>query len=198
MELNTEEAYWSNRYKENSTGWDIGYPSLPLKSYMDQVLDKDLKILIPGAGNSYEAEYLFNQGFSNVHVMDISPTPLENFKVRVPTFPKDQLVLADFFEHTETYDLILEQTFFCSFEPTNENRTAYGRKMNELLKPQGKLVGVWFNHPLHEKSRRPFGGSKSEYLTYLTPFFQTQIFEDCYNSIEDRTGQELFGIFQKK
>jgi len=44
-----ESIYWTERYDEDRTGWDIGYPSTPIKSYIDQLDDKALKILIPGA-----------------------------------------------------------------------------------------------------------------------------------------------------
>jgi methyl halide transferase len=196
----TEEAYWSERYEEQRTGWDIGAPSLPLKTYIDQLQDKNLRILIPGAGNAYEAEYLFNQGFRNVFVMDISEIPLQNFKARMPEFPDNQLIEANFFEHSSQYDLILEQTFFCSFEPTQANRTAYSEKMSQLLAPNGKLVGLWFDIPLVEGNmdKRPFGGTKQLYLSYLSPFFKTKTFEKCHNSITPRANQELFGIFIKK
>ncbi len=123
----TEEQYWSQRYLDNSTGWDIGYASTPLVEYIDQRKDKNIRILIPGAGNAYEAEYLFQQGFSNVFVLDIAELPLKALKKRVPDFPIAQLLNEDFFEHEGTYDLILEQTFFCSFEPTKENRSSYAK-----------------------------------------------------------------------
>jgi len=55
--------YWENRYQNQQTGWDIGEISSPLKAYIDQLEDKSIKILIPGAGNAYEAEYLFLNGF---------------------------------------------------------------------------------------------------------------------------------------
>ncbi len=194
-----EENYWTTRYTEQLTGWDIGAPSEPLKTYIDQLDNKDLSILVPGAGNAHEAEYLFHQGFKNVFVMDISPIPLSNFKERNPTFPDNQLIEANFFEHIDQYDLILEQTFFCSFLPTKANRKLYGKTMAKLLKPQGKLVGVWFDIPLIKNTdKRPFGGTKEEYLTYLSPFFQLKTFEKCYNSIKPRAGQELFGICIKK
>jgi len=192
------EKYWSQRYDENRTGWDIGSPSSPIKNYIDQLENKNLKILIPGAGNAYEAEYLFQQGFKNVHVLDISTQPLNALKNRVPSFPVNQLLHGNFFTHQATYDLILEQTFFCSFEPTKKNRTDYGIKMSQLLNANGKLVGLWFNHPLVEESKRPFGGTQEEYLEYLTLYFEVKIFEDCNNSIESRMGKELFGIFRKK
>lgn len=198
MKSESLEAYWSNRYDEKRTGWDIGFPSRPIAQYFDQLEDKEAKILIPGAGNAYEAEYLFKQGFSNVHVMDISANPLAIFQKRVPGFPQAQLIQADFFEHQDTYDLIVEQTFFCSFEPITSNRKRYAHKMAELLPLGGKLVGLWFNHPLADDGKRPFGGTKEEYLSYLTPLFETHTFEDSRNSIESRVGKELFGIFVKK
>jgi len=194
----SENEYWSKRYLDAQTGWDIGYPSTPLKEYIDQLEDKSIRILIPGAGNGYEAEYLFNKGFKNTFVLDISAIPLKAFKKRVPEFPYSQLLHDNFFEHQETYDLILEQTFFCSFEPSKENRILYGQKMATLLESGGKLAGLWFTHPLTKDSKRPFGGSKEEYLSYLTPYFEVTLFENSYNSITPRIGNELFGIFKRK
>jgi thiopurine S-methyltransferase len=193
-----EEKFWTSRYYEERTGWDIGYPSTPLKEYIDQLENKDLKILIPGAGNAYEAEYLFKNDFTNVFVLDISKRPLADFKKRVPNFPEKNLLHNDFFTLEGSFDLIIEQTFFCSFEPKEENRKAYASKLNELLQQNGKLVGLWFTHELNANGDRPFGGSKEEYLKYFEPYFETKLFEECYNSIKPRAGNELFGIFIKK
>lgn len=198
MNHKQEQDYWTTRYEEQRTGWDIGYPSTPLKEYIDQLEDKNISILIPGAGNAYEAEYLWKQGFKNVFVMDISEFPLKQFEKRNPDFPKEQLLLEDFFQHKTQYDLIFEQTFFCSFVPTDENRTHYAKHMASLLKPNAKLVGVWFDIPLTgDMENRPFGGDKKLYLKYLNQYFETITFEQCYNSIPPRTGNELFGIFKK-
>ena len=197
--MKEEQNYWTQRYKEERTGWDIGYPSTPLKEYIDQLEDKTISILIPGAGNGYEAEYLWKKGFQNVFVMDISEFPLQQFQERNPDFPKTHLLLENFFQHETTYDLILEQTFFCSFVPTNNNRNAYVNQMSKLLKPKGKLVGIWFDIPLTgDLEKRPFGGDKKLYLSYLNPILETISFEKCYNSISARMGNELFGIFIKK
>lgn len=196
--VSTKE-YWSQRYKDAQTGWDIGSPSTPLKAYIDQRTDKNLKILIPGAGNAYEAEYLIQQGFTNVFILDISEIPLQEFKRRNPEFPAENLVCEDFFKHHGNYDLIVEQTFFCSFPPLPETRKKYAKYMAELLNPKGKLVGLWFNFPLTDDlEKRPFGGSKEEYLTYFKPYFNVKTFEKAYNSIPPRAGNELFGIFTKK
>jgi methyl halide transferase len=197
--LHTEQEYWTKRYKEDQTGWDIGYPSTPLKAYIDQLTNKEVQLLLPGAGNAYEAEYLWKQGFPHVHIMDISTIPLERFMAQNPTFPKAQVHHTDFFDHEGQYDLILEQTFFCSLVPTDKNRDAYAKKMASLLKPQGKLVGVWFNFPLtDDMEKRPFGGNKALYIRYLEPYFKTLSFAPCHNSIPPRQGKELFGICKKE
>ncbi|MFD0797464.1 methyltransferase domain-containing protein [Maribacter chungangensis] len=198
MDTDTEKGYWTARYKNKSTGWDIGYPSTPLKTYIDQLEDKAIRILIPGAGNGYEAEYLWSQGFNNVTLIDIAHLPLSTFKKRNPDFPDKQVIHGNFFEHKGRYDLILEQTFFCSFVPTDENRNRYAKQMASLLKQNGKLVGLWFDFPLTgDMEKRPFGGNKSLYIKYLSLYFETITFERCYNSIGPREGKELFGIFKK-
>ena len=48
---------------QNDTGWDIGKGSTPILTYIDQLEDKSIKILIPGCGNAHEAEYLVSKDF---------------------------------------------------------------------------------------------------------------------------------------
>lgn len=190
-----DATYWDKRYSNKETGWDAGSITTPLKDYFDQLKDKSVSILVPGAGNSYEAEYLFNAGFKNVFVLDYASEPLENFAKRNPSFPKEQLIKEDFFEHKGQYDLIIEQTFFCALEP--QLRPQYAKHMHELLKPGGKLVGVLFNDTLN-KDVPPFGGNKEEYVNYFEPYFRFNVFETAYNSIKPRAGRELFINFSKK
>ena len=45
---NLGAKYWDSRYVSDEIGWDIGYPSTPLKEYIDTIENKNLKILIPG------------------------------------------------------------------------------------------------------------------------------------------------------
>jgi len=81
MEIPKFDAlFWSSKYQEGQTGWDMGEVSPPIKNYIDQLTNKNLSILIPGAGNAYEAAYLFEQGFTDVTVLDLAKEPLDNFK----------------------------------------------------------------------------------------------------------------------
>lgn len=190
-----DEKFWDNKYKTNKTGWDLGQVSPPLKAYFDQLTNKDLKILIPGGGNSHEAEYLFKKGFTNVHVIDISKLALTNLKKRVPSFPSSNLIHQNFFELKQTFDLVIEQTFFCALNPSL--REEYVSKMHSVLNENGKLVGLLFDAKLNE-DHPPFGGSKKEYTSLFQNLFAIEILEECCNSIENRRGMELFCKFIKK
>jgi len=193
--MNLSEDFWDGRYKDNDTGWDIGKVSTPLKNYFDQLTDKNIKILIPGGGNSYEAEYLHALGFNNVYVVDLSETAIENIKKRVPTFPVSHLIHNNFFELQMSFDLIIEQTFFCALNP--KLRQEYASKMYKLLNEGKSIVGLLFNVPLNQ-DHPPFGGNREEYLGYFKPQFDIKIMEDCNNSIESRKGRELFIKLVKK
>lgn len=190
-----DSEYWTKRYTSDETQWDIGHVSTPIKEYADSITDKSLRILIPGCGNAYEAEYFHTLGFQNVFLVDIALPPLEVFAVRCPDFPKAQLLHTDFFELHEEFDLIIEQTFFCALNP--ELRPNYAKKMAELLPKGGKLVGLLFNDSLNS-DRPPFGGNKEEYQEYFNPYFEFEHFETANNSIKPRSGRELFISLIKK
>lgn len=195
MKTRFDKTYWESKYNTEATGWDIGYAATPLKDYFNQLTNKELKILIPGGGNCYEAEYLFEQGFENIYVIDIAEQPLKNFKARFPNFPDHQLIHDDFFNHQGKYDLIVEQTFFCALDPVL--RQKYIDKMAGLLAEKGKLAGLLFDFELSEDGP-PFGGSIDEYLQLFSEKFNIKKLERCYNSILPRAGRELFFIFEKK
>lgn len=189
-----DQTYWENRYKNDETGWDAGAVTTPLKEYFDQLTNKDLKILIPGAGNSYEAEYLHHLGFRNVFVLDLAKQPLDNIRQRVPDFPIEHLMQGDFFNHQGTYDLIVEQTFFCALDPKERNK--YVEQMSKLLTSNGKLVGVLFD--THFEGGPPFGGFADDYRNLFAPRFIFKEFSACNNSIKPRVDKELFINLVKK
>ena len=192
--LALDETYWNNQYKANTTGWDLGEVSPPLKAYIDQLTNKNLRILIPGCGNTYEAAYLLQQGFTNVTVIDIAPALVAQLKDKFASNPNINITLGDFFEHTGVYDLVLEQTFFCALNPAL--RIDYFAKMNELLAPNGKLAGVLFNREF-EQHGPPFGGNKDQYKPMFEKDFDFKTFQLCHNSFSKRAGTELFIILVK-
>ena len=189
------ENYWSSRYQNNDVAWDMGKVSPPLKEYFDQLTDKSISILIPGCGNAYEAEYLLQKGFKNITLIDISPLPVDKLKKQFSAFLNKEIniICGDFFTLNQTFDLFVEQTFFCAIDPSL--RTDYANKMHHLLNVKGKLVGVLFNCTFDVGP--PFSGSKAKYDKLFQNKFIIKTMEDCNNSIGPRNGSELFLILKK-
>lgn len=187
--------YWDKRYEDQSTGWDIGSISTPLKDYIDQLNDKSISILIPGCGNAYEAAYLLEHGFTNVTLVDISLILVKSIEEKFSNYLGRQLkvICGDFFHLEGQYDLVLEQTFFCALDPSL--RKDYVLQMHKIIRPGGKLAGVLFNRSFD--GGPPFGGSKDEYERIFSPFFKIRQMEICYNSILPRKDTEVFVVMVK-
>jgi methyl halide transferase len=193
--LKLDGDYWSNRYNDGTSFWDLGEVSPPIKNYIDQLTNKNIRILIPGCGNTYEADYLLKLGFTHVTVIDIAPVLIAQLQKKYKGNPYINIILGDFFKHEGEYDLILEQTFFCAIDPSL--RKNYIAKMNTLLAAGGKLVGVLFNRSFNEQGP-PFGGNADEYEPMFAKHFIFKSFEPCYNSFSKRKDTELFINLVKK
>ena len=188
-----DQDYWDAQYKAKSTGWDLGQVSPPIKVYVDSLKNKNSRILIPGCGNTYEAEYLLQEGFTNITVIDIAPTLVQELNQKFADNPNIKIIQGDFFEHLGTYDLILEQTFFCALPPAL--RQKYVWKMHQLLAENGILAGLLFNRTFEVSP--PFGGSKEEYELLFKDAFEFLKMVIATNSIAPRANSELFILFKK-
>ena len=47
-----DQEYWDTQYISNTTGWDLGEVSPPIKSYIDTIEDKNISILIPAVATT--------------------------------------------------------------------------------------------------------------------------------------------------
>lgn len=187
----TDKDFWNNRWQKGETGWDLKGVSPTIKKYIDTLTNKNVRILIPGCGNAYEAEYLLQQGFTNINVIDIAPSltdALINKNKEVVEAGTLTVICGDFFAHEGEYELIIEQTFFCAINPTQ--RAQYAKHMKQLLVPTGQLVGLLFNTEF--AGGPPFGGNIEEYKTYFNPNFNHVSIEPCNDSIAPRAGKEVW------
>ncbi len=182
------EKYWNDQYQSKTTGWDLGVVSPPIKNFIGTLPDKHISVLIPGCGNSYEAEYLLQQGFTNITLIDIAPLLVEKLKKKFAGQLNIKVIHGDFFHHEAKYDLIIEQTFFCALPPSM--RVKYVWKMHQLLKEDGKLVGLLFNRTFDKSP--PFGGSKIEYEKLFNAAFKMVHMEMSASSIAPRANSELW------
>lgn len=187
--------YWTNRYRQGATGWDIGTIAQPLKAYFGQLQNKAIEILIPGAGAGHEAVFLFQNGFQQVHYLDFSQAAAAQFHSQCPDFPAERIHCNDFFQFQGQFDLIIEHTFFSALP--RHLRNEYANHMHQLLKPKGKLVGLFFNHEFDHEGP-PHGGSIEEYHDLFDKSFIFKMFDVAFNSIRPRQGREHFLILEKK
>ena len=188
------DKYWDQRYLEENTPWDLLALSPPIKSILDLLDDPDKKILIPGAGRGYEAGYAYELGYKHTHYADISQTAAKEFSRLFPEFPKDQILTDDFFKLEGKYDLIIEQTFFCSMDPSM--RKDYVKKCYELLNEGGYIKGLLFASEF-EREGPPFGGNMDQYRKLFSALFAIERLEMCKTSVLPRLGNELIFSFKK-
>jgi len=95
--MKLDKTFWDTRYQNHETGWDLSGISPPLKAYIDQIKDKTIDILIPGCGSAYEAEYLLEQGFKSVTLLDISPSLIQALKKKLGDHSGLKILEGDFF-----------------------------------------------------------------------------------------------------
>lgn len=212
--MTPDAQYWDQRYSSDNTTWDMRQVSPPLEAYFSQLQNKQVSILIPGCGNSYEAAWLLDHDFTSITLIDISEVltaRLRGLFAAIPD-PPLQILTGDFFQITGQYDLIIEQTFFCALDPSLRER--YITHMHSLLRPGGKLIGLLFDQNFVGASSLapprsfpslcsgissgpPFGGHKTEYQNLLEKKFTLRTLAPCYNSLSPRAGSELFFIAEK-
>jgi SAM-dependent methyltransferase len=187
--LSLHPNYWDSKWERRETGWDIGYSSPPIEKLMLKYTNKNARILIPGCGNAYEAEFLWRHGFKNITVLDFAPNAVQILKNKFKDKEEISVICENFFEHRGKYDLLIEQTFFCAISPSM--RENYAEKAHDLLNENGRIIGVLFNRAF-EKEGPPFGGNVLEYRGIFTKNFTIEKMEPCYNSIDARKGNEVF------
>lgn len=189
-----DAQYWDAQWKSKATGWDLGMPSPPLVSFIDKIENKDAKILMPGCGNAYEADYLVSKGFNNITLIDISETACAILNEKFANQSAVKVLCEDFFLLNEQFDIIIEQTFFCALSPSLRQR--YVWKMHSLLTEHGILAGLLFNRQFDVSP--PFGGSREEYEKLFFGAFEFLNIETAANSVDPRANTELFFKFKKE
>lgn len=156
---------------------------------------------MPGCGIGHDVVLLAEAGLDAVGV-DLSATAVQRARAGHPGHAS-RFVLGDLFalpaEWTGSFEYVFEHTCLCALPP--ELRAAYAETVGRLLKPGGKLVGVWFINPDMEpgESGPPFGLSPEE-LDALFPASLWKISEDYIpgEAYEGREGRERLRVLEKR
>jgi SAM-dependent methyltransferase len=188
--------HWQSVYKDKTDGWDIGEVSPSLKDLAQTWVCKDdapLRILIPGAGRGYEAEWLAKLGHEVV-AEDFADAAKLEFD-RLNPGSKVLYQTQDFFKSRpeELFDVVLELIFFCAIDPAR--RREYFERCYERLKPGALLVGIYLMH--HGPGGPPFSTTQWELREYTKDLFKVRHWQTSQHSIEPRLGKEFAVVLQK-
>lgn len=190
--------FWEDIYLENDTGWDLKGVTPFFDSISNELIQG--KVCILGCGRGYDAIMFAEKGF-DVTAVDFAPTPISELNklaiqksVIITTVQDDIFSLVEKFP--DTFDYVIEQTCFCAIDPNR--RKEYEILVRTILKPGGKLVGLWF--PLdksQEEGGPPFGTTIYEVKSIFNSGWKIEKENFPSQSVEPRKGREKLIIFKK-
>ena len=125
MELD-KKKHWQTVYetkKPNQVSWTQEIPKTSLEFIHSFRLNKSAKIIDVGGGDSKLVDYLLEEGFENVTVLDISSTSLERAKIRLgEKANKVNWIVSDIteFEPNMTFDVWHDRAAFHFLTTTDQ------------------------------------------------------------------------------
>ncbi len=196
--INTAE-FWEACYESEMDGWDIGGPT-PVFERLATEIPKG-RICVIGCGRGYDAVTFAKAGFE-VTAIDFAKTAVLASRENARKEEVEMTVLReDFFDLPDElqgqFDYVLEYTCFCAISP--ERRFEYDRVIWQLLKPEGKLLGLFF--PLDknvDEGGPPWGVNISELHALFGLHWNLESEEMPKESIEPRADREIMMIWKKK
>ncbi len=199
MSKESSPAFWEEKYQAGTTPWDMGKP-VPVFQRMAREFPPG-KLCLIGCGRGYDALTFAQAGFT-VTGVDFSASAIRDLKqlaqkenVSVATACRDIFALPDKWENT--FDYVVEQTCFCAIDPAR--RPEYEIAIRRILKPEGRLIGLWF--PL-DKTREdggpPWGVTLAEVKELFADHWAIDLEEFPADSIPARKGREKLIVFRKK
>jgi len=196
--VNTAE-FWEACYETEMDNWDLGGPT-PVFERLATEVPKG-RICVIGCGRGYDAVTFAKAGFE-VTAIDFAQTAVLASRENARKEEVEMTVLReDFFDLPDElqgqFDYVLEYTCFCAISP--ERRFEYDRVIWQLLKPEGKLLALFF--PLDknvDEGGPPWGVNISELHALFGLHWNLESEEMPRESIEPRADREVMMIWKKK
>lgn len=192
---------WDKCWEERVTPWDLGQVT-PIVSHLvqQQGLLPRGRVLVPGCGAGYDVLALAspNRYVIGVDISEKAVKQALELASSAPNAKYCEFVKADFFTWApvETFDLIFDYTFFCALEPSM--RSAWGKRVAELLKHDGELITLMFPIGDHEGGP-PYAVSIPRYEEVLHPLgFEAISIENNEIAVGRRKGREMLGRWKRK
>ena len=190
--------FWEDIYLEDDAGWDLG-ESTPVFDKISDALPLG-KVCIIGCGRGYDAVMFSQKGFE-VTAIDFAPSAISTLQslasgagVMINIVETDIFLLTSQFSCE--FDYVIEQTCFCAINPSR--REEYEQLVKTIIKPNGKLIGLWFplDKPMDDGGP-PWGTTISEVKSIFYDGWKIEKEEFPELSISPRKNREKLIIFKR-
>ena len=161
-------AFWNQRFASGETPWVLHKIPDTLRSFLKRKRTQK-RILIPGCGTDHGVIKAFADAGFEITAIDFSPVALAKTKKALGNFD-GTIIHADFFKSDfgRHFDLVYERAFFCTMHPRSWPR--YAKRVAELLRPGGKLIGIFFYGT--EPEPPPYPINKTQAKELLGEYFR--------------------------
>lgn len=170
------KVYWNNRYNERRNQFEWIKPYRDIKLFLDNLLEKDKKILIPGCGNSTLGGEMVKDGYQDIISFDFSDVVVNQMKER---YNKDKyknlkyevMDIRDIKYPDNTFDYVLDKCTLDALVCGDEDLVM--KALSEyirVLKPNGLCVIISF-------------GQEDDRLQYFMPSGECSWVYEGYDTI---------------
>jgi thiopurine S-methyltransferase len=155
-------AFWEERYRTERLPWDLGGVPAELVEALSTELRPPGRVLIPGCGSGYEVRSFLAAGWE-VCAIDFSSAAVARAQ-KILGAAGACVRLGDFFAESfpEPFDLVYDRTFLCSLSPVRWPQ--YVERVASLLRPSGRLAGIFFYGEDPEPPPYPLSFAKADRL----------------------------------
>ncbi len=196
----SEADFWSERYIEQRTEWDLNEPTPCLVWALKKFKLPKMRVAVLGSGRGHDAAYIASFGHI-VTAFDFSPEAMAEAQKIYGGYKETSSSITwaceDIFSLSPNYfgqfDLVFDHTLFCAVDPLK--RDLLLNTWHKLLAPQGQILGVFFTMP--KPNGPPYGSTEEEILTRLSKKFRKDFWERSKVSIPKRMGKELIVLATK-
>ena len=195
----SSKSHWEKIYKEKSpqeVSWTQETPTTSIEFFNDFKIQKDDPIIDVGGGESKFVDYLIDNGYKNISVLDISENAINNAKKRIGSRSEFiNWIICDIneFEPEENYVVWHDRAVF-HFLTSQVEIDRYVRKVK--LNTENFIIGAFstlgpkkcsglditqYNEPSLKKLfvDQRFSLERTENINHITPFETTQNFIFC-------------------
>ena len=195
----SSKSHWEKIYKEKSpqeVSWTQETPTTSIDFFNDFKIQKDDPIIDVGGGESKFVDYLIDNGYKNISVLDISENAINNAKKRIGSRSEFiNWIICDIneFEPEENYVVWHDRAVF-HFLTSQVEIDRYVRKVK--LNTENFIIGAFstlgpkkcsglditqYNESSLKKLfvDQRFSLERTENINHITPFETTQNFIFC-------------------